>query len=83
MMALAISRAHWLLISNSSPEWRPFAGGLSPRSIAYALSVLGALYRWPMQQRYVLANPFAGIKVRGASKTAACAPANWLAPGLG
>lgn len=53
----------------SSPEWRPFAGGLSARSVAYALSVLGAMYRWLIQQRYLLANPFAGIKVRGASRT--------------
>jgi len=52
----------------SLPEWRPFAGGLSARSAAYALSVLGALYRWLIQQRYVLANPFAGLKVRGAGK---------------
>ncbi len=52
----------------ASPQWRPFAGGLSSRSIAYSLSVLGALYRWLMQQRYVLANPFAGIKVRGVAK---------------
>lgn len=57
----------------SSPEWRPFAGGLSPRSVAYSLSVLSALYRWLIQQRYVLANPFAGIKVRGAGKGAALA----------
>lgn len=54
----------------SSPEWRPFAGGLSPRSVAYSLSVLGAMYRWLIQQRYVLANPFAGIKVRGAARVA-------------
>ena len=53
----------------SSPEWRPFARGLSSRSVAYALSVLGALYRWLMEQRYVLANPFAGIKVRGAKSS--------------
>jgi site-specific recombinase XerD len=53
----------------SSPEWRPFAGALSARSVAYALSVLGAMYRWLIQQRYVLANPFAGIKVRGASRS--------------
>jgi hypothetical protein len=52
----------------SLPEWRPFAGGLSARSAAYALSVLGALYRWLIQQRYVLANPFAGLKVRGAGR---------------
>ncbi|WP_439673226.1 Integrase (plasmid) [Cupriavidus necator] len=54
----------------TSPEWRPFAQGLSPRSTAYALAVLGAMYRWLIQQRYVLANPFAGIKVRGSGRTA-------------
>ena len=52
----------------SSPEWRPFAGVLSARSIAYALTVLGAMYRWMIEQRYLLANPFAGIKVRGVSR---------------
>ena len=55
----------------SSVEWRPFAEGLSARSIAYALSVLGAMFHWLIQQRYVLANPFAGIKVRGGGRTAA------------
>jgi site-specific recombinase XerD len=49
----------------SSPAWRPFAGDLSARSVAYALSVLNALYRWLIEKRYVLANPFAGVKVRG------------------
>ncbi len=53
-----------------SPEWRPFAGALSAQSIAYALSVLGAMFRWLVEQRYVLANPFSGIKVRGASRAA-------------
>lgn len=53
----------------SSPEWRPFTGGLSARSVAYALSVVGAMFRWLIQQRYLLANPFAGIKVRGASRS--------------
>lgn len=48
-------------------DWRPFTGGLAPRSVAYALSVVGAMFRWLIQQRYTLANPFAGIKVRGAS----------------
>ncbi len=55
----------------TSAEWRPFTDGLSARSIAYSLSVLGALFRWLIQQRYVLANPFAGIKVRGGGRTAA------------
>lgn len=52
----------------SSPEWRPFTGALSPDSIACALSVLGAMFRWLIEQRYVLANPFAGLKVRGARR---------------
>jgi site-specific recombinase XerD len=51
--------------SRDSVEWRPFTGGLSARSTAYALTVLSALFRWLIEQRYVLANPFAGIKVRG------------------
>ncbi|WP_157118892.1 tyrosine-type recombinase/integrase, partial [Azohydromonas lata] len=38
---------------------------LSPRSTAYALSVLSAMFRWLIDKRYVLANPFAGIRVRG------------------
>lgn len=55
----------------SAPDWKPFTDALSPRSAAYTLQVLGALYRWLVQQRYVLANPFAGLKVRGGAKTAA------------
>jgi len=51
-----------------SVEWRPFSGPLSTRSTAYALTVLSALFRWLVEQRYVLANPFAGIKVRGVAK---------------
>ena len=45
-------------------------GGLAPRSVAYALAVLGAMFRWLMEQRYVLAYPFSGVKVRGASHAA-------------
>jgi site-specific recombinase XerD len=60
-------RARWVGAPQprSSPAWRPFAGDLSVRSVAYALSVLNALFRWLIEQRYLLANPFAGIKVRG------------------
>jgi site-specific recombinase XerD len=54
----------------SAPDWRPFSGNLSGRSTAYALSVLGALFRWLIEQRYVLTNPFAGIKVRGKTRVA-------------
>ena len=51
-------------------EWRPFTGPLSTRSTAYALTVLSALFRWLMEQRYTLANPFAGVKVRGGKPAA-------------
>jgi site-specific recombinase XerD len=53
----------------TSPDWRPFTGALSARSVAHALSVLGAMFRWLVEQRYVLANPFAGVKVRGGART--------------
>ncbi|HRH85583.1 MAG TPA: site-specific integrase [Rubrivivax sp.] len=61
-------RARWIgpAAPRTSTEWRPFADGLSTRSRAYALSVLSSMFRWLIEQRYVLANPFAGIKVRGA-----------------
>jgi site-specific recombinase XerD len=55
----------------AAADWRPFTGGLSARSAAHALSVLGALFRWLVEQRYVLANPFAGVKVRDGSRSAA------------
>jgi site-specific recombinase XerD len=60
-------RARWVGAARprSSPLWRPFAGDLSVRSVAYALSVVNALYRWLIEQRYLLANPFSGVKVRG------------------
>ncbi|MBR7964555.1 site-specific integrase [Burkholderia vietnamiensis] len=63
-------RARWVAPAQprSSPEWRPFTGALSPDSVAYAVSVLSAMFRWLIEQRYVLANPFAGLKVRGAQR---------------
>lgn len=50
-----------------SAEWRPFAGALTTRSVSYAITVLSAMFRWLVEQRYLVANPFAGIKVRGAN----------------
>ncbi|MDM0116217.1 site-specific integrase [Variovorax sp. J22R133] len=47
-------------------EWRPFQDNLAPMSVAYALSVVSALFRWLVEQRYLLGNPFAGVKVKGA-----------------
>ncbi|WP_116138092.1 site-specific integrase [Trinickia diaoshuihuensis] len=54
--------------SRSSLEWRPFTEALSARSTAHALSVPWAMFRWLVEQRYVLANPFAGVKVRGGGR---------------
>ncbi|ACA93836.1 MULTISPECIES: phage integrase family protein [Burkholderia cepacia complex] len=59
-------RERWVAPSRPrhSSEWRPFTGPLSARSAAYALNVVSALFRWLVEQRYVLANPFAGVKVK-------------------
>ena len=54
-----------------SSEWRPFAGTLTANSVSYSISVLGAMFRWLIQQRYALVNPFAGMKVRGADTSRA------------
>ena len=56
--------------ARTSSQWRPFTGNLAPRSVAYSLMVLGALYRWLIEQRYVLANPFSGVKVKGTERAA-------------
>lgn len=55
----------------TSPDWRPFVDNLSARSIAHAIAVLNAMFRWLVEQRYVVANPFAGIKVRGSKRAMA------------
>lgn len=65
-------RERWVgpLRPRSSPDWRPFAGNLAVSSVAHALSIVNALFRWLIEQRYVLANPFSGVKVKGGKKTA-------------
>ncbi|MCE4547576.1 MULTISPECIES: phage integrase family protein [unclassified Caballeronia] len=44
-----------------SEGWSPFFGRLRPSSVAYALSVLSAMFRWLVEQQYVVANPFASV----------------------
>ena len=65
-------KSRWVgpAMPRSAPDWRPFQKELSARSMAYALSVLGAMFRWLIEQRYLLANPFAGIKIRGGTRRA-------------
>lgn len=52
----------------TDPEWRPFTGPLTPSSAAYAVTVVKKLFGWLVDQRYLMANPFSGLKVRGAHK---------------
>lgn len=52
----------------SAPDWKPFAGELSARSAAYALTVINNLFGWLVDQRYLLANPFSGVKVAAAQR---------------
>jgi site-specific recombinase XerD len=47
--------------SRQSDEWRPFFRRLRPSSVAYAISVLSAMFRWLVEQQYLVANPFAGM----------------------
>ncbi|MEM5300196.1 phage integrase family protein [Burkholderia sp. JPY481] len=57
--------------SRDSEGWRPFFRRLRPSSVAYALSVLSAMFRWLVEQQYVVANPFAGLAARSNRSTAA------------
>lgn len=67
--------------SRSSPDWRPFTGGLSARSVAYALTVLNSLFRWLAEQRYVTTNPFAGLRVQGGAQDGPLDPARSFTEG--
>ncbi|SAL81603.1 phage integrase family protein [Caballeronia arvi] len=55
--------------SRRSPDWRPFEGSLSDRSIAQAIAILAGLFRWLIEQRYVVANPFSGVRVRRGARS--------------
>ena len=64
-------KARWVgpARSRTSAEWRPFVGPLAATSVKHAVSVLGALFRWLVEQHYVVANPFAGLKVLGGTSS--------------
>lgn len=63
-------RARWVgpVRARSAPDWKPFAGELSPGSAAYALTVLNNLFRWLVDQRYLMANPFSRVRVASAER---------------
>lgn len=76
-------RARWVgpPRPRDAADWRPFAGDLSARSVAYAIAVINAMFRWLVQQRYSLANPFAGLKVRGANRSESTAVERYFSEG--
>ncbi|MES2784358.1 MAG: phage integrase family protein [Pseudomonadota bacterium] len=66
-------RARWVgpHRKRTDANWRPFTGSLTPRSVAYALTVVKCLFGWLVDQHYLLANPFAGVRVRGSERARA------------
>jgi len=63
--------ARWVLtgskkLARSHPEWRPFAGPLSPRSVRQALVILNALFAWLTEAGYLAGNPLALARRRRA-----------------
>lgn len=49
----------------TSADWRPFVSERASGSIAYSLATVSAMFHWLIETRYLRANPFAGIRVRG------------------
>lgn len=75
---MALAERHSTFNSVAALVWNLFGAAKAHRCdtftwlnvpIPYALTVIGAMFRWLIEQRYVLANPFAGIKVRGSSRS--------------
>ncbi|WP_455286553.1 phage integrase family protein [Cupriavidus necator] len=42
--------------------WRPIEGPLAPRSVGYALAVLGNLFAFLVAQNYLVGNPFRAVR---------------------
>lgn len=63
-----VPASRWIgpVVPRHSREWKPFQGALSPRSMAYSLSVLSSLFRWLTEQRYLIGNPFGGVNAKAA-----------------
>lgn len=44
-----------------SPDWRPFEGPLSPKSVNFALTVCRAMFRWLSTVRYLKFDPWPAV----------------------
>ncbi|WP_367395157.1 tyrosine-type recombinase/integrase [Cupriavidus sp. Agwp_2] len=64
--------ARWVLagsrkkLARGHPDWRPFAGPLSPASVRQALVILNALFAWLTEAGYLAGNPLALARRRRA-----------------
>ncbi|AGW95769.1 hypothetical protein N234_37530 [Ralstonia pickettii DTP0602] len=53
-------------LARSHPDWRPFAGPLSPASVRHAMVILNALFAWLTEAGYLAGNPLALARRRRA-----------------
>jgi site-specific recombinase XerD len=53
-----------------SPLWRPFEGPLSPSAQAHTLRILKSLYKFLVDQCYLVGNPWNGVTIPRASRVA-------------
>ncbi len=54
-----------------APLWRPFAGPLKASSQKQSLVILHGLFEWLISTGYTTTNPFAGVRIRDASRKVA------------
>ena len=57
-----------------SPQWRPFTGPLSARSVGHALTVVRGMFDWLVAMRYLAFNPFVAVPAVRAVDPAAADP---------
>jgi integrase len=54
-----------------APLWRPFAGPLKISSQKQSLVILHGLFEWLISTGYTTVNPFAGVRIQGATRPVA------------
>ncbi|KWF17834.1 tyrosine-type recombinase/integrase [Burkholderia ubonensis] len=52
----------------ASPDWRPFAGPLSPASVRHAMTILNAMFAWLVDAGYLAGNPLSLARRRGVAR---------------
>lgn len=56
--------------TKESSSWRPFTGGLDVKSIRYAEIIINSLFKYLVDQRYLLHNPLSSIpKLKGTQQS--------------